>query len=128
MTNSELFESILGLTSEVAEALTLPVAYPGKRFTPPDTGEWLELSTTANDLQPDIGGSSVFRRGIWQINVCGRPDKNPLVLYGHADTIAATIPKGPNDAGFTITNNPVVSSLIELDDRVILPVTITYSE
>lgn len=128
MNNSQLLESVFDLTSEVAEALTLTAAYPGKKFTPPDSGEWLELSTTANDLQPDISGSSVFRRGIFQINVCGRPDKNPLVLYGYADTIAAMIPKGPNDAGFTITNNPTVSSLIELDDRVILPITITYSE
>lgn len=128
MNNSQLLESVFDLTSEVAEALALTVAYPGKKFTPPDSGEWLELSTTANDLQPDISGGSVFRRGICQINVCGRPDKNPLVLYVYADTIAAMIPKGPNDAGFTITNNPTVSSLIELDDRVILPITITYSE
>ena len=128
MTNEELISSLLESTSGIGDFLSLPVAYPGKKFTPPVTGLWLEMSLASNDLQPDITGTHVARRGIWQINACGRPDKNPAALYAVADSIAGIITKGESEGVLTITQNPAVGSLIELDDRVILPITITYSE
>lgn len=127
MTNEELIIGIMDVTKYVGELLGLPVAYPGKKFTPPDSGRWLEMSIASNDLQPDINGAYVARRGIWQINACGRPDKNPVDLYAVADSIAAVFIKGVDDQP-TITQNPTAGSLIVLDDRVILPITITYSE
>lgn len=128
MTNEELISSLFESTQGIGASLGLTVAYPGKKFTPPDTGRWLEMSLASNDLQPDIKGSHIARRGIWQINACGRPDKNPADLYAVADSIAGVITKGESEVALTITQNPSIGSLIELDDRVILPITITYSE
>lgn len=128
MTNEELISSLFESMKTVGDLLSLPVAYPGKKFTPPDTGRWLEMSLASNDLQPDVDGAHVARRGIWQINACGRPDKNPADLYAVADSIASVITKGESAGVLTITQNPSVGSLIVLDDRVILPITITYSE
>ena len=129
MTNEELIGLLFDSTKYIGELLSLPVAYLGKKFTPPDTGRWLEVSLSSNDLQPDITGTHVARRGIWQINACGRPDKNPSDLYAVADDIAVVVGKGlVVDNQLIITQNPTVGSLIQLDDRVILPITITYSE
>lgn len=130
MTNEELIASLFYDSKLLGELLTVPVAYPGKKFTPPDTGRWIEISIASNDLQPDIDGAYVARRGIWQINACGRPDKDPTALYAMADDIAFFIVKGlaVGDTALTVTQNPTTGSLIVLDDRVILPITITYSE
>lgn len=128
MTNEELISSLFEIIKSIGYEAGFKVAYPGKKFTPPDSGRWLEMSIAINDLQPDITGNHIARRGIFQINACDRPDKNPIGLYEVADYIASVIAKGSSNDFFTITQNPAVGSLIELDDRVILPITITYSE
>lgn len=111
-----------------ASGLGYSVAYPGKSFTPPDSGEWLELNIIHNDLDPDLTDQTIFRRGIIQLNVCGRPNKNPLTLYGIADGLVTGYPKASAISGATITKTPYTSSLLEMDDRVMLPVTFEYSE
>ena len=111
-----------------ASGLGYPVAYPGKTFAPPDSGEWLELMIVHNDADPDLTDQTIFRRGIIQLNVCGRPNKNPLTLYSIADTLKTGTQKGATVSGVTITRTPYTSSLLEMDDRVMLPVTFEYSE
>lgn len=130
MTNTEVYTLLIQATNLYAGELGIDnVAYPGKKFTPPDSGLWWEMSISPNDIDPDISGEEVIRRGIWQINICARPDTSLLTVSAAADDFILDGPeKGVAAEGITITSVPKVSGLIELDDRLIMPITITYSE
>jgi hypothetical protein len=128
-TQTALYAAIYTEVKAFATTNGLPVKYPSKKFDTPDSGNWLELSVNPNDIDPDLSGGRQLRRGMFQLNVCGKPNKSPLTLSGIADQIRVSFFKTKTIIDSVIvSDSPYESGMIELEDRVILPVTINYSE
>lgn len=128
-TNSQVTLAIFQLANAFATTNNLPISYPGKKFDTPESSGWLELSVSPNDLDDTLNDKDSCRRGMFQINLCGKPNNNPLTLIGLSDTLASSMEKGTvlvDDV--RVVRTPYTMQLIPLSDRVILPVTIEYSE
>lgn len=127
MTNSELFTAIINSIRALAD--TTPLSVPGKKFSPPGNGIWWELSVFPNDLDLTLSGPENFRRGIAQVNVCAKVGYGLVGLHQQAEAISAALPKASELAtGVVVSGAPYTGSLITLPDRIILPVSIPYSE
>jgi hypothetical protein len=110
--------------------LNIPIAYPAVKFTPPETGIWLETKILRN-TGIDNGLSDVstkVEQGIFQINVCLRPNQGIITLTNYANGLIGQIPKGLNIGGVKVIRQPYMMQPIYVDDRVILPITIEYSQ
>ncbi len=107
----------------------LPVAYPGIKFTPPQSGYWLEPLVFRN--QPIDGANPDFApldRGVLQITVCMRPGIGIVGLTNISNQIRSAFPKNTKFSdGLKITATPYNLTVITEDDRIILPVSMTYS-
>ena len=126
MTNTDILTAFF---TQVQAWATVPVAYPGITFTPPASGRWLEIYHAPNDLDPDLTGDTVIRRGFFTINVCGRPNSGLVPLYSLAESVAAQWPKETAiTTGVITTRRPLQLSLVAEDDRLQVPVSIAYSE
>jgi hypothetical protein len=108
----------------------LPIAYPAVDFTPPNTGLWLEVKVMRNTgLDDGIAfDSGKIEQGMFQINVCGRPNKGVIVLTNKAQDIIGTFPKGSLIGGVYLNRWPYLMQPIYSDDRVTLPITLPYSQ
>lgn len=125
-TNTDLLTAFF---AQVKAWATVPVAYPGITFTPPATGLWLEIYHAPNDLDPDVAGDYIVRRGLFTINVCGRPNSGTVPLYTLAEQVAAQWPKETTiTTGIISTRRPLQLSLVAEGDRLQVPVSIAYSE
>jgi hypothetical protein len=128
-TNAQVTLGIFNLVKTFADSNSLQLSIAGKKFDTPSTGNWIELSVSPNNLDITLNDTNSFKRGMFQINVCGKPDKNPLTLTTLSDTIATSMQKGTViSTDVKVTRTPYPMQLIPLNDRVILPVTIEYSE
>jgi len=107
----------------------LPVAYPGLNFTPPAAGYWLEPLVFRN--QPIDGANPSFApldRGVMQITVCTRPGNGIIGLTEISDQIRSAFPKNTQFSdGLKITATPYNLTVITEDDRIMLPLSMTYS-
>jgi hypothetical protein len=113
-----------------AAGFTVPVAYPGVTFTPPDKGNWLEVALFENEpVEPGVGYvSHVFPRGILQITACGRNGKGMVGLESLANQIQTAFPRGlvlQDDV--RVTRAPWRMGDITDNDKVMIPVSISYS-
>lgn len=126
--NSDILEAFYTIID--AAGLGVPIAYSGIKFTPPDNGKWLELSYLPNTgIDQSIKSASVLAQGLFQVNVCDRPNTGELALQNLAETVAALFPKNTPINGLArVSRAPYTSSMISLDDRIILPLTVSYSE
>tara|TARA_R110000824_G_scaffold37651_4_gene115758 strand:+ start:700 stop:1089 length:390 start_codon:yes stop_codon:yes gene_type:complete len=127
-TNAEItqffFESVDGA------ALGLPIAYPSIKFTPPDAGNWLELSFMPNTgIDQGLQSDRTIKQGLLQINIGGKPNGGLIPLQIISDTVAAIFPKNSILVDLVrISRSPYTTDIISLDDRQLLPLTIMYSE
>lgn len=114
----------------IAGALGFPIAFPSIAFTPPDSGNWLELSFMPNTgIDQGISSATVLKQGLLQVNVGGKPNGGLLPLETIADSVAALFAKNSVLSGnVRISRTPYTSDIISLDDRQLLPITILYSE
>ena len=113
----------------------LPVAYPGLVFDPVKDApgkKWLEVQVFRN--VPIDGANPDFApldRGILQITVCVRKGVNIAHsggLLDIANQIRSAFPKNTQFSdGLKITATPYNLSVITEDDRIMLPVSMTYS-
>jgi hypothetical protein len=105
-----------------------PVAYPGINFTPPSTGEWIELSWFPNETLnygiPNDGPS--IHRGFVQAMAYTRPGAGVVGVTQLASAIISTYAKGLEVGGATIERKPWMSSVIQEGDKIMVPVTIPY--
>lgn len=106
------------------------VSWPGVNFTPPDTGNWLEVRLFENE--PTNYGmandATETDRGILQVAAVGRPGTGIIALDTLAQSIQAAFPKGTQILGpIRVTRQPWRLGDIVEDDRVKIPVTIYYS-
>lgn len=122
-------------------AINYPLAWPGgtgmeadgtpvNGFTPPDSGYWFEVSFAPNANLDDGLANDSFRipRGLFQITVAMRPGSGQIGLSGVADEVISEFPKGTVISDpVRVIRHPYQSDVIEMDDRLMIPVTIEYS-
>lgn len=111
-------------------ALGYEVKYPAKKFTPPDSGPWLELSVSPNEGYAEgLNSNTEVKQGIIQINVANRPNTSPVTLMSAVESVISQFPQGHVLTSFArVQKKPYVGGLLEMDDRVMYPITIPYSE
>ena len=110
----------------------LPVAYPGVSFEPPSGAKyWLECDVFENKpIGTGLANDSrKIPRGIVQVTVCTRPGAGVVGLREMAEKVAASFHKGTVFSGNIRTNDhPEVLRRITQDDRIMLPVSMSYSQ
>ena len=114
-----------------AAGFTQPIAWPGVNFTPPNSGNWLEVILLENDPQQDYIGNDapVCERGIITITAATRPGFGEVGLETLARTVQAAFPKGTVISGaLRVTKAPTRRSTIVEPDRIMLPVDIVYGQ
>src|SRR5690606_8581597 len=76
MIEADTFDAFATAVGTFAAQLSpaLPVAWPGINFTPPDTGEWLEVSVFPNGTENYgmANDAPVEHMGILQVGCCAR--------------------------------------------------------
>lgn len=115
----------------VIESLNLgyPIAYTAIDFTPPQNSLWLEVKVFRNSGQ-DLGiahNSSKIEEGLFQITVCDRPNKGIINMTTVANGIVAALPRGTVIGDVYIKKQPYLMQIIDMEDRVMLPITMQYS-
>jgi hypothetical protein len=107
---------------------TLTVGYPGKGFTPPTTGMWLEMAWFPNETQnyglADDGPSLL--QGLCQVSVCCRPGLGIVDSLAVAGQVIAYFAKGTELAGVRVYRKPWVASVLESPEKVLHPITIPW--
>lgn len=114
----------------IAAALPYTRSYPGLSFTPPDTGEWLEVTFLPNRGVDDrlANDGHVSPQGIYQIVCVSRP-QSELQLRAVAEQVMAAFPKGtPISGNVRVGSHPYTGTLRSDADRMSIAVTIEYSE
>lgn len=126
--NSDITQAFFTAINDAG--LGLPTAFEGTKFTAPQSGQWLELTVLPNNgLDQSLKSNAVLAQGILQVNVCNRPNTGIIPLQQLAETIAALFPKNTIITGLVrVSRQPYTSDSLQLDDRVVLPLTIMYSE
>lgn len=127
-TNSQILSAFYGVLH--GSSLGYPISWPGYNFTPPSQGFWLEVSFLPNrgvdDRLADDG--HVSPQGILQITVCGRPG-DEVALREVAEEVQQVLPKGtPILPPLRVTRSPYTLSVIYAKDRMMLPVSVEYTE
>ena len=127
-TNTEIISSFFAALD--AANLGYPISYPSITFQTPSTGNWLEVSFMPNEgIDQGIKSPTVVKQGLFQINVCGKPDGGSIPLYTISEQVAAVFPKNTVITGnVRISKTPYNTDIISLDDRQLLPLTMMYSE
>jgi hypothetical protein len=116
-------------------ALGYPIAFHGIPFTPPASGVWLQVMIMPNEgIQQGIGNSAtVIEQGIYQVMACRRRVDGTITggltpIQAAAEQVQAAFPRGKIISGLVrVQRAPYQSSIIEDDDRMMIPVTVPYS-
>jgi len=129
-TSSEIKRAIYTQAKAFADGLGLQLSYPGQPFTPPDSGQWLELMYAPNDYDPYLSEQQDIKRGLFIINCCARVGPSAAFdMATTADAVKANWPKRtPIVSDLRTSKTPYESTMIDYPDRVKIPVTIEYEE
>jgi hypothetical protein len=130
MSDSAIYDAFAlrvgALAAQFSPAMT--VAYPGKGFTPPTTGTWLEMAWFPNETQnyglADDGPSLL--QGLCQVSVAYRPGLGIVDGLTLTDQVIAYFAKGTELAGVRIYRKPWLASVLESPEKVMHPVTIPW--
>lgn len=130
-TNRDILHAFLTALEAFATARPIPVAWPGREFTPPASGLWLECYYQPNSpIDLGVGfNSSAVPRGLFTMVGMTRPSPTAAFdLQELAIELAALFPKGHALAGGVhVVRNPYSSPYQFQPDRVGLTVSIEYS-
>lgn len=129
-TDAAIYSAFAVLVTSFAAGLSppLPVAYPGIPFTPPTTGEWLELAWFPNETQNYAmdNAAGAVHSGFFQVAACERPGAGIMVGATLAGAVVSAFPKGTAFSGATVERKPWISSVLVMDEKLIYPVTVRY--
>lgn len=112
------------------KAVGLPAAYPGSKFDPPDSGQWLELIYLPNDdlNSPVNANSTRIQRGMFRVNVCGRQNTGLIPLSNAAETVRDAFPLASVISGSVRVSKWPQTKDLGADDGVMrLAVTVEYA-
>lgn len=114
-----------------ATANNIPVAWEGKPFTKPTTGDYLRIFFLNKSItNPTIDFESKRTRGMVQIDVCVPDGKGSKHAEELAEAIAALYPAANKQAFATVSieQHPQIGrAMIDTNFRII-PVTIEYRQ
>lgn len=120
-------------TFAAAQSPTLAVAWPNRKFTPPDAAylrpHFLPAGTAADGLGSD---AQDLQRGIYQIDVLGLPGKGPGAVLALLDALRAHFKRGLTITSGARTDASVVIESyrpgpeMEEDTRYKRPLSITF--
>lgn len=120
----------------ISAAITLPVAYPGRQFVPPDTA-WIEVVQITNNIANELWGNGRTYQGLLRVLLhYPANDDGAIPATAILDTIAnqPTMLKGvqlrSGAAVVTIYDHPDRGSMIVDDKRggLIFPLTLRYRD
>jgi hypothetical protein len=110
--------------------LGYPIAGPAVKFTPPDSGMWLEVSFAPNSdldnaLQYDSG---YIPRGIYQVTVYDRPGQGDQAAGLLAEQIQLLYAKGTAITGqIRVIERPDIMPMDAADNQFGIAVSVEYS-
>lgn len=107
---------------------SLPIAWPGVNFTPPDSGMWLEVRwfpNSPNNLHWENDAKQQYI-GFLQVSVFARPGTGLVSPVSEAEGVQAHFPKGLVVGPVKVRKKPGVASSIDEGDRIQIPVSISY--
>ena len=126
--NNTIKQTLFSILNDAA--LGYPIAWPAVRFSPPDSGQWLEVSFAPNlDLDNGLSYNSGFiPRGIFQVIVYDRPGGGTFTAGALAEQIQTLYAKGTAIVGqVRIVNRPEMMQMDAMDNQFGIAVTIEYS-
>lgn len=111
-------------------SLNLPVSYPGIAFTPPDTGQWLEVLAFWNG-GGDLGleaGSDAYDQGFFRVMICGRTGAGLGKIQDIADDLRGEFPINTKFGGARTERTPTFGGPITDDARkvIYIPMTVRW--
>lgn len=107
---------------------TLPIAWPGVNFTPPQSGYWFEIRHFPNEPS-NLGLGDTAKqeyRGFVQVSVFGRPGSGIFGMTDEAENVVAHFAKGTDLGPVKVRVRPYISPPIPEDTHIQIPVTIPY--
>lgn len=131
MVDADIYGAFAVLVNTFAASLSpsLTVSFPGRDFTPPDSGQWLEVRFFPNEtLNYGLANSGPSdHRGFVQVTVCERTSDTGIVSgLTLAGAVVTEFAKGTTAGDATVERKPWISSVVTMDDRLCYPVTIPY--
>lgn len=128
--NTVILEAFYERLKELSLSPTLPIAWPGIKFVPPDSGIWLEVLYFPSESENYAWGADgcVNAKGFFQINVCYRPNVGQIQPSATADLIIAHYPKGYFLVGNVgVFKKPWQSPAVTDSAKLFIPVSIPYA-
>lgn len=125
---TEILEAFLARLKEYCVFPSVPVAWPGIDFNPPDTGMWLEARLFPNEPR-DLAWQDDSRhedRGFFQIRIFYRPGAGQLKPSQLADDLIAYFPKGLSLGPVCVKKRGWQSPAVTDEDKLFIPVTISW--
>ena len=127
-TNAQIQKALFDLL--IAANLGYPTSWPGLDFTAPASGVWLEVSFFPNEGIDDGLGydSTTIPQGIFQVTAATRPGDGVFPVTNAAQEVQAVFSKGTTiSTPVRVQRSPYQMDPIFEGDRMMIPVTITYS-
>ena len=121
---------ILSAMFYAVKAIGLPTAYPGSKFTPPTSGQWLELEFLPNDdiADPVNVNSGNVAQGMFRVIACNRQNTGLIPLANTATTVKDAFPLGSDITGqIRVSEWPVAKDLDAADGVMRIAVTVKYA-
>lgn len=126
--NNTIKQALFSMLNDAA--LGYPIAWPAIKFTPPDSGQWLEVGYAPNlDLDNALEYTSGYiSRGIFQVIVYDRPNGGSFTAGAIAEQVQDLFAKGANIVDqVRVVKRPEILPMDAMDDRFGIVVSIEYS-
>lgn len=126
-TITDIYDEFAVLVTAFAAAQGVTVSYPAISFVAPDTGEWLELLVFWNGSENygvGNGGPSI-ENGFFRLVVNSR-SQGVMAAQKLAEEVVTAFRKGTTFAGARVESMPSIGGPFQEDDKIIVPVTITW--
>lgn len=114
----------------IAANLGYEIAFPAIKFTPPDSGIWLEVEfSPSSDLDNALAyDSGYIPRGFFQVSVYDRAGHGSFIAGVVAEQIQTLYAKGTAIAGTVrVVSRPHQMGFDAMDDKFVIAVSIEYS-
>lgn len=122
------YDAFATMVGAFAATRSLPVAYPGVPFTPPTSGEWLEVRWFPNE-PVEYGTANDgprLHRGFGQVSVCYRPGRGIAPGEALAADVIEAFGKGTDIGPVRVYKQPWQTGPLVQDERISHPVTIPW--
>lgn len=124
---TDVYEAAMTVLGAYLGGNPLPTAYPDVGFTPPGTGQWLQVRFFPNETFTYAMKDGPFSHfGFIQITVAQRPGAGLMPILALAEEIRDLYPYNLTLGPGYVRRTPVTASIIEESDRTLCPVTIYY--